>query len=224
MMKGGRSMRKERRWLSVVLIFVLMLLVLSVSISVPLICRPFYYMHIEVLDLPQQSGFTAEEIRNAFDEMMDFCVYGKPFGTGVLRWSESGMQHFADCAWLFRLDFAVLIIFLAALGLCLIARRKGLYPALLAGKSPAFWAGSILAGSFVLIAGLAALNFDRAFTVFHRLFFPGKENWLFDPELDEIILILPQAFFRNCAILIAVVLLFLCVILIFAGRTGKRKY
>lgn len=215
-------MRREYRWFSVIFIIVLMLLVLSVSIAVPLVCRPFYYMHIELLELPQKTGFTATEIRDAFDEMMNFCVYGKPFGTGILHWSEDGMRHFADCARLFRLDFAVVIFSLAALGICLCARRFGLYPAPIAGRSAAFWAGSILAGSFILVAGLAALNFDRAFTVFHRLFFPGQENWLFDPALDEIILILPETFFRNCAILIVAVLFFLCIVLMFIGRIEKR--
>lgn len=52
---------------------------------------------------------------------------------------------------------------------------------------------------FLAVGGLAALDFDRAFVVFHALFFPGKDNWLFDPETDQIITILPQVFFRNSA-------------------------
>ena len=54
----------------------------------------------------------------------------------------------------------------------------------------------------MIVGGLAALDFDRAFTVFHTIFFPGKDNWLFDPMTDPVILILPEAFFRSCAILI----------------------
>ena len=58
----------------------------------------------------------------------------------------------------------------------------------------------------LLIALLAALDFDGAFTVFHSIFFPGKDNWLFDPVTDPVILILPEAFFRNCAIAIVSIL------------------
>ena len=54
----------------------------------------------------------------------------------------------------------------------------------------------------IMIGALAALDFDRAFVVFHSIFFPGKTNWLFDWHADQIIRVLPQAFFRNCAILI----------------------
>lgn len=54
----------------------------------------------------------------------------------------------------------------------------------------------------VVLGGLAALDFDRAFTVFHTVFFPGKTNWLFNPYTDPIILVMPQEFFMHCAMLI----------------------
>lgn len=81
-----------------------------------------------------------------------------------------------------------------------------------------FWAACGLGGLFLLIALLAALDFDGAFTVFHSIFFPGKDNWLFDPVTDPVILILPEAFFRNCAIAIVTVLLTVCIMLVVTGR------
>lgn len=90
----------------------------------------------------------------------------------------------------------------------------------LGGRTPGFWAACGLGGLFLLIALLAALDFDRAFTVFHSIFFPGKDNWLFDPVTDPVILILPEAFFRNCAIAIVTVLLTVCIMLVVTG--GKR--
>ena len=54
----------------------------------------------------------------------------------------------------------------------------------------------------LLLGGLISLDFDRAFTIFHSIFFPGKDNWVFNPYTDEIIRVLPQNFFMNCAILI----------------------
>lgn len=211
-------MTGERKWFSILVIVLLMLAVLSFSIAVPLLCRPFYYAHIDALDLPAQTGFTYQEIKDAFDGVMDFCLLDKPFQTGVLRWSEEGRSHFADCAVLFRLDFYVLGGSLLALLVCGFLTRKGLRPAPLGGRSPLFWAGSVLAVGFVVIAGLAALDFDKAYVIFHTLFFPGKENWLFNPARDQTILIMPQVFFRNCAILIVGMLFFLCGVLMWAGR------
>ncbi|MBQ7327319.1 MAG: DUF1461 domain-containing protein, partial [Clostridia bacterium] len=48
------------------------------------------------------------------------------------------------------------------------------------------------------------------FRIFHTIFFPGKDNWLFSWYEDEIIRILPQNFFMNCAILIFVSIVLLC--------------
>ena len=76
---------------------------------------------------------------------------------------------------------------------------------------------------FLAVGGLAALDFDRAFVVFHALFFPGKDNWLFDPETDQIITILPQIFFRNCAILILAVLILGCASLIVFDVLSARR-
>ena len=89
------------------------------------------------------------------------------------------------------------------------------------GRGPGFWAASGLGAVFLTVGGLAALDFDRAFTIFHALFFPGKDNWIFDWRTDPIILFLPQAFFRNCALLILALLLFWCAVLLWADfRTG----
>ena len=76
---------------------------------------------------------------------------------------------------------------------------------------------------FVIVGGLAALDFDRAFAVFHTIFFPGKDNWLFDPMTDPVILILPEEYFRSCALLILAGLLLACGVLIAADLRRRRR-
>ena len=209
---------------SVLLSLVLALLVLSFSISVPILFRPFYYVQIDALHLPEQTGWSAEAIREAYDEVLDFCVFGAPFGTGELAWSESGRSHFADVRGLFLLDFAVLgVTAAAAAGFLLLYKARGLRFHRFAGRGPAFWAGTGAAAAVLVVAGLAALDFDRAFVVFHSLFFPGKTNWLFDWRADPIILLLPEVFFRNCAILILALLVFWCAVLIAADLLAGRR-
>ena len=113
-------------------------------------------------------------------------------------------------------------VFVAAAGLLLagavVCRLRRQRLPRLGGRTPGFWAACGLGGLFLLIALLAALDFDGAFTVFHSIFFPGKDNWLFDPVTDPVILILPEAFFRNCAIAIVTVLLTVCIMLVVTGR------
>ena len=111
---GEVPMKRESKSYTIALILSLMALVLSAAIAVPLLWRGFYYLHIHALDLPEKTGWTAEEIRFAFDEMMDYCVFGEEFGTGVMKWSAEGKAHFADCEVLFRMDFTLLAVSLAA--------------------------------------------------------------------------------------------------------------
>ena len=215
---------KESRLLTVIFAVVLGALLLSTSIAAPILCRPFYYAHIDALHLTETTPWTEEEIRQAYDEMLDFCILGTPFGTGALRWSESGRSHFADAAALFHLDFAVGIAAGAGLLACLfLYRRRKLRPHRFLGRGPGFWGGLLLAAAFAVVTVLAASDFDRAFVVFHTIFFPGKDNWIFDPAVDEIILILPQDFFMNCAICIVAVLLVCCACLILTDLAAERR-
>lgn len=204
------------------------LAVLSGAIAVPLLCRPFYYAHIGPLGLEDITGLTREEIRQAFDQVMDYCLgLREDFAAGILPFSESGASHFADVRVLFLLDLWVLgLSLLGLIVLFLLCRKKRLRPSLLLGHGPGFWAASGLGVVFLAVGAFAATDFDRAFVVFHHLFFPGKANWLFNWWEDPVILILPETFFRNCAILILVMLLLWCAILIladlWAGRRRKR--
>lgn len=202
----------------------LALLAISLSIAAPILIRPFYYVQIDALDLPERTGWTHETIREAYDEVLDFCVLGKPFGTGELAWSESGKSHFEDVRVLFLADFAVLGLSAAAAAVLLLLDRTGRLPLhRFRGRGPGFWAGILAAGLVAVVGGLAALDFDRAFVVFHSIFFPGKSNWLFDPATDQIILVMPEVFFRNCALLIGGVLLACCVGLILTGRARRSR-
>ena len=215
---------KTSKILSVLLSVLTALVVLTGSIAVPLLCRSFYYAHIGPMHL-ENYGLTEREIKTAYDEMMDFCL-GKreDFSAGVLAFSRSGADHFADVRGLFLLDLRVLKLSVVGLGFllgwCLMGKVR---PYRFLSRGPGFWAATGLGASFLIVGGLAALDFDRAFVIFHSIFFPGKDNWIFDWQTDPIILFLPQDFFRNCAVLILVLLLFWCAALIGADLWDRKR-
>lgn len=211
--------------LAVVLSILTALTVLTGAVAVPLLCRPFYFAHIQALDLPGLTGLTVEQIRQAFDQVMDYCLGLRPdFAAGVLWFSQSGASHFADVRTLFILDLCVLGLSLLGLAILFVySRKKQVRPWCFRGHGPGFWGACGLGTVFLVIGGLAATDFDRAFVVFHALFFPGKTNWVFDWREDPIILLLPQEFFRNCALLIFVLLLVWCVILVAADLWACRQ-
>ena len=210
----------KHRLLTVCLILALALFAISTGIAAPILSRSFYVAHVRALDLPAQTGFSEETILEAYDDVMRFCLHGGPFSTGDLGWTETGRTHFADVGVLFRLDLRVLGCSAAVLVMLLLLSRRT-KPTRLLGRGPSFWAGWGVLALFAAVGIWGATDFDRAFTVFHHIFFPGKTNWLFDPSLDEIILILPEVFFRNCAILALGIIFVLCAVYILVGR--KRK-
>ena len=215
-----------RKLLSVFAAFAMALTILTGSIALPLVCRDRACKKRRAWPRSRpKRGLTAEQIGAAFDDVMDYCLGKRPdFAAGVLSFSPEGASHFADVRRLFLLDLRVLAVCMAVLlVLYALRRKKGLTLCPLAGHSPGFWAGCGLGGALAIAGVLAALDFDRAFTVFHSIFFPGKDNWLFDPATDPVILILPEAFFRSCAILILAAVLLCCAALIIADLCRRRR-
>lgn len=212
----------RRRFFAVTQAISLAVLILAGSIALPILCRPFYYLHIGPMELGEQAGLSVEEVKTAYNEVMDFSIgLTDTFSAGVLHWSEEGRSHFEDVRKLFILDLWALA---AAAVLWIVLRlTQGKKPVRLMGHTPGFWSAIGLGAVFSVTAGLAALDFNQAFVVFHQLFFPGKDNWLFNYQTDPIIHILPEAFFRNCAILILVCILTGCTVCFLSDRIARKK-
>ena len=211
------------RILSAVFVLALIFFVLTVSIGLPIYIRPFYYAHIEPMGLEAYTGLTAGQLREAYDGILDYLTLpSSPFSCGILPFSAEGEAHFADCRVLFDLNRNVLLASGGILAVLLLLQKK-FGPYRLGKRHAAWWAGLLALIAPLVIGALAALDFDRAFVIFHQIFFPGKSNWLFDWRTDPIILALPQEFFRNCAILIgAGLVIFSLSLLIFTGIRDKK--
>ena len=206
----------KEKLLTVAKAVLIALVILSGAIALPILCRPFYWWHIGPLDIPDYVGLSVSHIKQAYGEMMDYCMgLSNTFSVGVLPFSDSGAAHFADVRNLFVLDLAVLAVAGVALTALCVTDRK---PARLAGHTPGFWSAIGLGTGFLGVGGLVAMDFDRAFNVFHKIFFPGKDNWVFDGYEDPVIYMLPAEFFRNCAILIFTMILLSCIGLLLYDR------
>ena len=206
----------------------LVFLIISFSISLPIYFRSFYYIHIEALDIEASTGHTKAELKEAFNELMDYLTLGKEFGVGVFEYSERGKSHFHDCKVLFALNTATFIlsfvICATIIAIYKIKKKKTWHPFDL---NISFFAavGTLLA--FAITGVIVSIDFTRAFKFFHRIVFPGKTNWTFIIENDPIILALPLNFFINCAILILASIISICASIIAVSlikRKRDRKY
>ena len=213
----------------VTFIFTVAIAVLTItfSIGLPIYVRDIYYAHIPVVQdqVEYYTDVRVEEdvIVEAYDEVLDFLTLpGREFGAGILPYSEEGKAHFEDCKVLFDLNRNAFIISLAVIVILLVWNKCGIIRLVkMRGLSATFWAGAGTLGVFATIGALAATDFERAFTIFHKLFFPGKDNWLFNPYTDPIILFMPIEFFMNCAVTICLSILTISVAHMVIGRIRK---
>ena len=210
--------------LSLIFALAALVLIITFSIALPIYVRPFYYAHVDVLDMPERLGCDREVIIEAYDEVLDFLTLpGREFGTGELKYSEEGKGHFEDCKVLFDLNRNALLISLGVVLVLSLLNKIGIIRiARPFGRKISFTVGALTILLFASLAVIVAKDFDAAFTVFHKIFFPGKDNWLFNPYTDQIILVMPQEFFMNCAILICSSILLISGVLVVRGNNGKK--
>ena len=199
------------RVLTIVSTVSLFLFVLTAAICVPIVFRPFYYMQIGPLGIENYSGFDYRTIRTAFDDLMNYLLLNTPFQTGGLHWSEAGKLHFEDCKTIFWVIIVLAIVSAVCSLVLFILHRKGKFEyRCFSGHSLSFYLA--IAVFVILLAVLiwGLIDFRSLFTCFHAIFFPGKDNWRFDWDEDQIIRILPEQFFINCAVFIGVIFLSFC--------------
>lgn len=198
--------------LSILVAFFVAILIVTLSITLPILFRPFYYMQIDSLGL-EETGLSTEQIKQAYDEMMDYCLgFSSEFSAGALPYSEMGASHFADVRALFMADFILIFLSVAFLTVIFILhKKKKLTLYRFKNKSAPFWSVISLGVISAVIGISCAINFKQTFIFFHKIFFVGKTNWTFNPHTDPIIRLLPNQFFSNCAVLIFACMLICCV-------------
>lgn len=176
-----------------------------------------YRLDIRWLDIEATSGLAKQEILSNYHAVMQYLspFSRSAFSLPSLKFSAEGAAHFADTKRIFLgvyfaggLSGALLMVLKKAKLLGRIVCRS-------AGIATLVLPGIILAAM--------ALDFDTAFVVFHKLFFPGATNWLFDYATDPIIYILPAAFFLHCAVFIALCWAVAGALLLWAGRKTTPK-
>ena len=154
-------------------------------------------LDISALNIPEQSGYSREEIRDNYDVLID---YNMSFGGGRLEFpglamSEPGRIHFEEVRDIFNLFkyMAIAGAVLSTAGIVFCFRRR---------EYKYLKLTSILAVALPAVLGiLVALNWDWAFVAFHHLAF-NNDYWIFDPATDPVITILPDTFFMHCALMI----------------------
>ncbi len=188
----------------VLLGIIFMIAAVSLSVTLVLNFKPLFYHDIKTLDIPAQSGFSEEKIKTNYDILIDYNNFwgAKTLEFDDLAMSEEGRIHFEDVKRIFvKIEYAAIIFTVLFVVTAYIKLKSGQRRFLLFS--------GVFAVVLPLIVGAAvALNWQNAFITFHKLAF-SNDYWIFYPDKDPVITMLPDAFFMHCAVMIIAMTIFL---------------
>ncbi len=178
------------------------MLILSIAIGLGVIHLTdfIYYIDVEVLDIPANSGYSREVILDNYNAVMEYLspFFTEGFHLPSMAYSVPGAIHFEECKVIFNAIYLWGAVSFVFVSLMLLFYKDRLTFRI---------AGVLTLALPLTVVGAMAVNFDKVFVIFHKLLFDNM-NWVFDPRYDPIITILPEKFFMHCGIFIA-----LCVVL-----------
>ena len=202
---------------NIVVSLCLALAMIGASVIITLNIRDIYYNDIDKLNIESMSGLSREEIIENYDYLIDYNLSSNAgeFKLPTLTSSKPGKIHFEEVRDIFQ-NVKLLTIICGAIaiigGILQIRKRDFKF----------LRNSSILIILLpVLLAIPIAINFNACFILFHKIMF-SNDYWIFDPQLDPVINMLPEEFFMHMVITILIIMLIVSIILQLLYRLLKK--
>jgi len=172
-----------------------------------------YRFDISYLKISEKSGFSRAVILQNYDAIIDYLspFSEKEFSLPTMAYTARASFHFTEVKAVF--NYIYILGAASALILAIMTAAKSV------SKKTLRISGAVTLAFPVIIASAALIDFERTFDIFHELFFNGA-TWIFDPQTDEFISILPSEFFLHCGLFIT---LFLLAAALFQLKIGYYK-
>ena len=161
--------------------------------------KPLYYFDIDYLHIQEDSGYEKEEIWENYNALIDYNLspFIKKLEFPTFPMSKEAEIHFAEVKEIFQGFLWMFVIGIPVSVMVSMMNRRHHRLGYLK------LAGILTIALPILLGILVAVNWDRAFVLFHEIAF-DNDYWLFHPDTDPVITILPDAFFLHCAVMILV--------------------
>ena len=202
----------------IILSIVLMIFIISFAVVFTVFFKQLYYFDINYLNIDKISGLDAETIKENYRILIN---YQSIFYQGTLNlpdfvMSDSGRIHFEEVKRIFE-AIQVMMVISGLISIPMTIKR-------FKEKEYRFLrlTGLITIIVPTVLGFLAALDFERAFILFHQIVF-RNDYWIFDYRTDPVITILPETFFMHCFMLIVVIVCLLAIICLGYYRYQQKK-
>lgn len=203
--------------------FYLLISSLVLAVIVTLNISPIIYsLFIKLNRIPNYNNLSSEEILNDYNNIIHYL--NSP-SEEVLKFknfkiSPIGEFHFLEVKEIFS---SIYLIGLACLilGIILFILSKK-FKLKISLKAFNIFFYEVL---FIFISLILSfyLNFSKVFTIFHKIFF-NNDYWIFDPNKDPIINVLPESYFLFLAIFILFLVMIFSIISKIFYNLKKHKY
>jgi len=195
----------------------LYLWVLSGTIILTINATWLYWLNAQIQQLGAIVNLSTGRLMTNYFQLLAYLNFPwvEPLKMRDFTDSTSALIHFADVKQLFMLDYVVFFITSATTYYFYqqLKRRHQLWRFVLPMQT-ALWVPPV-------IAAIMAVNFDQFFIFFHKVLFRNAD-WLFDPLLDRIILVLPDTFFLQCFVLAILIMEWALVYFLSIGKQALK--
>ena len=190
--------KKFSTTLNIVLTSCLTIFIIIACVKFTVSFKPLYYFDMNYFKVEGTDGLNNNQIKSTYDYLIDYTNNKQKgdFKLEYLTYSPHGAEHFKEVRDLFIKMSNIMVISIIAFIIALIINIKKF-------RSYSFLkytSISLLVIPFIFMIPVI-INFDKLFTFLHKILF-NNNYWLFDPNLDPVINILPEEFFMHCLILI----------------------
>lgn len=191
-----------RKLLNVVISICLALFVIGSSVIITMNIKNIYYNDIDKLNIESMIDLSREDIIENYDYLIDYNLSWNAgeFELPSLPSSPNGKIHFEEVRDIFQ-NVKVLTIITGIISIIggILQIRKGQFKFLRN-------ASILIVIMPILLAIPIAINFNACFIMFHKIMF-SNDYWIFNPIIDPVINMLPEAFFMHMGVAILAIMI-----------------
>ena len=207
-----------KKLLNILNSFSLAIFIICGSIIVGLKFKSLYYYDVKKLNISDVSGFSDDEIKLNYDYLIDYYLNNKveEFNLPTIKYSTQGKIHFEEVRNIFQIIKKVFYLtgLISILGIILNIKDKNIkflnITSIITILLP------------VIVSILLIINFNYFFIKFHEAVF-SNDYWIFDPDIDPVINILPEDIFFHIGILILAIVFLTSILLQVSYRRLNKK-
>ena len=191
-----------KKFINVISSIIFSILIISTIVKFTVGFKQLYYFDIDYLNIPTLSGLSKEDIKKNYDYMIDYNLDKdkREFELPSIKSSEEGKIHFEEVRNIFQILNKIFSISLVISIIILVMN--------ILNKNIEFL--KTTSKTLILIPLISifpvVLNFEGTFVMFHKMIF-DNDYWIFDPNLDPVINILPEEFFFHAGVMILILII-----------------